>query len=129
MGALGLFELIHDLVKFKRNLHGLGLIFPSEQFQIKPEVIDHFTESRILIQKLWIVFEYNFEFGFELSIEMVFGIVGFALFIEPWRVDEGTALTDGFELGSRDTVLLMGVIWAIGWLTASWAWHFIYKLY
>ena len=52
MGALGLFELIHDLVKFKGNLHGLGLIFSSEQFQIKPEVIDHFTESRILIQKL-----------------------------------------------------------------------------
>jgi hypothetical protein len=25
--------------------------------------------------------------------------------------------------------LLVGVIWAIGWLTASWAWHFIYKLY
>ncbi len=67
------------------------------------------------------MFEYDFEFGFELSIEMVFGIVGFGLFIEPWGVDEGTALTDGFELGSRDTVLLVGVIWAIGWLTASWA--------
>lgn len=52
MGALGLLELIHDLVKFKRNLHGLGLIFSSEQFQIKPEVIDHFTESSIFIQKL-----------------------------------------------------------------------------
>jgi hypothetical protein len=52
MEALGLFELIHDLVKLKRNLHGLGLIFPSEKFQIKPEVIDHFTESSILIQKL-----------------------------------------------------------------------------
>jgi hypothetical protein len=52
MGALGLLELIHDLVKFKGNLHGLGLIFPSEQFEIESEVIDHFTEGSILIQKL-----------------------------------------------------------------------------
>ena len=84
MGALGLFELIHNLVKFKRNFHGLGLIFPPEQFQIESEVIDHLTKCGILVQKLGIVFEYDFKFGFELGIEMVFGIVGFALFIEPW---------------------------------------------
>ena len=61
VGGLGLVELVHDFVEFQSHLHGLRLIFPPDQFQIQPQVINHLTQRSILIQQLRIMFQNNFQ--------------------------------------------------------------------